>query len=261
MSLRNYKNIFIKLLLTDLFISKKTFIDKIIDSSIWTGSVVAVSGYIMPYLGTGQEYGVLIAVGAIVGVSGFERTSQVAEFISDLESNRLIDYHLSLPIPNWLLFIKTGLSYSLNSLLLAINSSIICSVVLWNQLAFSNISIAKYVLALFSISLFFGFFTLLMISMTKDVLTSDNTFMRFTYPLWVLGGFQFSWSVLYKFSPTLAIINLMNPYIYATEILRGILLGQENFIPFWYCIGTLTLFTIIAGAISIYKIKRRLDYV
>lgn len=261
MSFLMYKKIFINLFLADLAIFRKTFVDKIINSSIWTSSVVAISAYIMPYLGTGQEYGPLIAAGTIVSVGGFECFPQMAQFISDLHGDKVIDYHLSLPIPNWLLFVRMGFYYALNSLLLGVNSSIVCSIVLWNQLDFANISIVKYFTALIFINLFFGFFTLFMISVTKDILKLDNAFMRFAYPLWFLGGFQFSWCVLYKFSPVLATINLINPYIYATEALRGVVLGQENFIPFWYCIAGLATLTVIAGTVGICKIKKRLDYV
>lgn len=261
MSFLRYKNIFINLFIADLSIFKKTFVDKMINSSIWVSSVVAISAYIMPYLGTGESYGPLIAAGTIVSVGGFECFPQMAQFISDLHGDKIIDYHLSLPIPNWLLFVRMGFYYALNSLLLMVNGSIVCSIVLWNQLDFANISLLKYILAMFSVSLFFGFFTLFMISVTKDILKLDNAFMRFAYPLWFLGGFQFPWSVLYKASPTLAKMNLINPYVYGTEVIRGVVMGPENFLPFWNCIGALFVLTIIAGAIGIYKIKKRLEYV
>ena len=132
---------------------------------------------------------------------------------------------------------------------------------LWNQIIFSEINFLKLIVAFLSIGLFFGFFTLFMISITKDILKLDNAFMRFSYPLWFLGGFQFSWAVLYEYSPTLAKINLINPYIYATEAMRGIIIGPQGFLPFWYCIGALFCLTVVAGSIGIIKIKKRLDYV
>ena len=89
----------------------------------------------------------------------------------------------------------------------------------------------------------------------------ENAFMRIVYPLWFLGGFQFSWKVLHDCSPTLATLNLLNPYVYSMESMRAAALGQHDYLPFWYCIGALVLFTIMFASWGIIRLKKRLDFI
>jgi ABC-type polysaccharide/polyol phosphate export permease len=85
--------------------------------------------------------------------------------------------------------------------------------------------------------------------------------MRFIFPLWYLGGFQFSWKIFYKVSPSFAYLNLANPMTYVMEAMRGAILGQEDYIAFWYCMLALLFFSTICWFFALKKLKNRLDFV
>ena len=85
--------------------------------------------------------------------------------------------------------------------------------------------------------------------------------MRFVYPLWFLGGFQYSWQVLYDFSPLFAYVSLLNPVLYVMEGTRAAILGQEGSLNFWLCILMLIFFTLLCGWHALKQLKRQLDYI
>lgn len=261
MSLFRYGPIFWQLLKTELVVFKSSFFDKLLNSFIWTGTTVAITSYVLPSFGLSIEYGTLLAAGVVVSSAGFEIYPSVANFIADLEGERHIAYHLTLPIPGWLLCVKQAMMSTLNALIMGVFTLISSKLILFNRFSFNAVSYGKLLVIFLGYSLFFSFFTLWIVSIVKSMYTMENTFMRVIYPLWILGGFQFTWYALYSCSSTLGYLVLCNPYIYAIEAMRAALLGQQNFLPFWICILLLTSFTALFGWLGIVKLKRRLDFI
>ena len=85
--------------------------------------------------------------------------------------------------------------------------------------------------------------------------------MRLMFPLWFLGGFQFSWKALYNLNHYIGYLGLISPYTYAHEAARVAVLGQHDFLPFWFCIGVLVIGSITFGVLGYLGIKRSLDLV
>jgi ABC-type polysaccharide/polyol phosphate export permease len=85
--------------------------------------------------------------------------------------------------------------------------------------------------------------------------------MRFVFPLWYLGAFQFSWAILYRIFPLGGILNLINPMVYVQESMRSALLGAEGYLPFWVSAGMLFFFIILFLWWGIVRLKKRLDFV
>ncbi len=104
-------------------------------------------------------------------------------------------------------------------------------------------------------------FALMVGSFVKNMSTIGSVWMRFIYPIWFLGGFQFSWTVLFKTSPKLAYLNLINPMTYIMEAIRGAILGQEGYLPFWPCTSMVILFAFACAWYGIVRLKKRLDFV
>lgn len=261
MVLFRYTRIFIELLKTDLFLLRKTIINKFINSCIWVSTVVAVTNYLMPYFGLSQTYGTFMAIGTVVSCSGFEVYPQLANFVADLEGNKTITYYLTIPIPNWLLLVERACFSAINSFLISTFGFLTCKLVLGSGLDLGVIHYPKLLLSCIIISFLFGFFALWLVTFTKDMMNLENAFMRIVYPMWFLGGFQFTWAVLYSFSPTIALINLLNPYTYAMEGMRAAALGQTGYLPFGYCMLALVEFVIIFAWWSIIRLKKRLDFI
>jgi len=131
---------------------------------------------------------------------------------------------------------------------------------LWNQFSLEHFSFVKFYFLLLVASLFLGFFSIFIVSITKDMYSGlDNIWTRILFPMWFLGGFQFTWKTVYHISPPLAYINLLNPLTYALEGGRAAALDPAQSLPYWLCIGALMLFTILFGYLGIQNLKKRLD--
>jgi ABC-type multidrug transport system permease subunit len=256
-----YKNIFWQLLKTDLIILKKTLLDKVFNSTIWVSTTIIVSDKLLPLFGMSNEFAPLIALGSVASCSGFELFPKLAATISDFEGDRHISYKFTLPIPNWLLFIEMSCEFVVNSLIIMTTAFTVTKILLWSRIVFFDINFLQLLLSSFFISIFFSFFTFWVISLTKSMLVMDNVFMRFIYPLWFLGGYQFTWKSLHKVSPICAYLNLLNPYTCSIESIRAAVLGSQGYLSFWFCSGALIFLSIIFGFWGILRLKRRLDFV
>ena len=108
-------------------------------------------------------------------------------------------------------------------------------------------------------ALFSGFFSLYLIGITKSIMQIEDIWNRIIHPLFCLGGFNFTFKVMFTASPFMAYINLLNPLMYMFEGMRGATLDPSMSIPFWICVTVLLLFSLPMGYIGIYLLKKRLD--
>lgn len=260
-SLSFYWTIFKQLVAEELVVFKEVFFDKIVNLAIWVSIVAGIFGYIMPEFGLAADYGSFQLASLIASAGLFEIFPSVMTLLSDIEGDRVISYQLTLPLPSWMILMKKATYYAINSLTLAICVTPIGKLVLWNQFDVTKIRIIPFILMLIVVSIFYGTFTLWLTARAKNMAAIGNVWMRFLFPMWFLGGFQFSWAVLYKISPTLAYINLINPMTYVMEGTRAALLGQQEFISVWICILALGIFSILSGWYATIKLKQRLDFV
>ncbi|MCK4517647.1 ABC transporter permease [Candidatus Babeliales bacterium] len=261
LQIKSYLRIFWQLLKTDLQIFKQASIDETINSIITAVCTVVVFSYVFSHLGMDEHFGVFIAVGVIVSAIFWSSWTTSTVFIADLEGNRTITYFLTLPVPNYLILIKQIVSYAIKSALTGATILPVIKLLLWNQLSFANFSLIKFVLVFALTSLFIGSLSLLITSFIKSVENLSNVSMRFLFPMWFFGGANYSWEILYKISPKLAIITLINPLLYAMEGMRVAVLGQQGYINFWICLPSLIGFTFLFGWWGIARLKKRLDFV
>ncbi len=250
-----------QLVIADLTILKQTFFDKYINLIIWVTLQSIVMGYVMPFFGLSNNFGAF-QFGAIIAATGiFELFRNVIELVADLEGDRIINYSLLLPIPSWLAIISKAIYYFIQYFILALLIFPAGKILLWNQLDLTQIFYGKLLLSMAFQSLFYACFILWATSITASISKSANIWSRFIYPMWYMGGFQFSWMALYKTIPNLAIINLLNPITYITEAARTAILGQEGYINFWLCLLAITFFSAVCLMIGIKNLQKRLDFV
>lgn len=247
--------------MVDLKLFREIIWNKVIDLFIWVACTLLIMGYVMPLLGLVADYGVFQLAGLVASAGLFEVFPSVMNLVSDFEGDRLISYQLILPVPSLLIFIKIITNYALNAIILGLCVVPMGKLVLWNQFDLTQINIVQFALMLIMSGIFYGVFILWITSLCKNVSKVGNVWMRFIFPIWFLGGFQFSWSVLYTLIPMLAYINLLNPMTYIMEGTRAALLGQTGYISVWFCIAALSMFIMIFSWIAIIRLKKRLDYV
>lgn len=251
---------FWQLMVRSFIVYKPHFVDKIINAVIWTSLNVIVVGFIMPTVGL-HNFGPFILVTTAASNGFFAATNQIGGLVSEIigESSNL-EYELSLPMPQWLAFAKYGFEYAYQGFITSLMITPIGMILLWNQFNFNHFHVIKFHFILLIICLFSGFFSLWMSSITKDIFHGlENLWLRIIFPLWFLGGFQFSWKGLYSISPTFAYINLLNPLTYVLEGGRAAALDPALSLPYWNCLIALIGFTTLFGYFGITNLKKRLD--
>jgi len=255
-----YFNVYKDLIRTDILIARQTFLDKFIDLTIWVVLTVGVTGYIMPYFGL-SNFGVFQLGGIIAATGLFELYSNAVDLVGDFEGDRVINYYLTLPIPSWLVILAKASYYFILYLTLAIIMLPIGKICLWNQLDLTTINYGKLLLALIFQSMFYSCFVLWAASTIENMARLGNIWARYIFPMWFMGGFQFSWLALFSIMPAIAYLTLINPMMYITEAVRTSILGQAEYLNFWMCLAAIALFSALSLYLSMYNLKKRLDFV
>jgi len=261
MTISDRIKIFGWLLWRSLMILRQNIIDKLIDAFVWSTNYILINTYIMPYFGLNEEYGSFIWVGTIVTMAFFESIYGASELVSDFDNEKIIEYSLTLPLPASWIFIKTAISIALDSAVLSIFLLPLGKVLLLTRLDLSNFNIFKFVIIFVLMNIFFGFFALWIASWARDGRNFSYIYRRVVNPVWIFGGYQFTWFVLYKAFPHWGLLLLLNPLTYAFEGLRASILGQAEYINFWMCAGALVAFSLFFAWWALVWMKKRLDYV
>jgi ABC-2 type transport system permease protein len=227
---------------------------------IWIAATLLVTSYLLPSFGLSHNYGTFILASLIGSAGLFEVFPSVVNLITDLEGDNITSFYIILPIPSWLVFVKNMIFYSLNIAAMAIMVLPIGKFLLWNTFSFERFSIIKFVIIFVLMCMFYAAFTIWTASKLMKMEKIQNLWMRFIFPLWYLGCFQYSFDVLKKTSPTLSYVSLLNPIVYIMEGMRTAVLGQPSAINFWVCAGVLSLFVVLTGRSGILSMKKRLDF-
>lgn len=249
------------LILRDFHVFKEDFWGRFIDIAILLFTTVLVFSFFLPSYGLESGYGPFILIGVISGFGFFEVMGKVSTVIADLEGDRTLLYTLTLPIPSWLVFVYMGVSWSLLSSILSLFLFPLGKLVLYSQFDLSKISFIKLPLMFLISNLFFGFFALWLSSVFKKMSRLTHLFVRVINPMYMFGGYMYSWYSVYAFSPAIAYLHLFNPLLYVMEGMRAATLGQMGYLPFWFSFVALSLFTLVIAWDAVRRMKRRLDCV
>ncbi|MFH1643868.1 MAG: hypothetical protein ABIA74_01710, partial [bacterium] len=132
---------------------------------------------------------------------------------------------------------------------------------MWNQIDLMQVNWPKLFLIYIVMSFFIGFFSLFVVSFIKGMKNIGIVTMRILFPLWFLGGSQFSWKFLYSVFPNVAYLTFLNPMIYGMEGVHAATLNANDYLSFWICVGMLILFSFIFAMFGIKRLKKRLDFI
>lgn len=251
---------FWRALKTDLFkYYKKTFLDDIINKITWVSCSLIISTYIWPKVGMSEGFGVFMALGVLVSCSFWDAWGVTAQFVSDIEGDRVIDYYLTLPLSSRLFFIKQITFYALRSMVPSLLMIPISKIILGSRMNFAQFDAGKFIVIFIVTNIFCATLSLLMTSLVKKMSAIDNVSIRFLFPMWFFGGSQFSWMTFHSAAPYFAYINLCNPLLYAMEAMHVAFLGQAGYLPFWPSIFMLLLFSVACGYMGTRRLVRHLD--
>lgn len=254
-------SVVIQLLRRDLLRFKREFFSKLFDTAFLLFTNLVVFGYFMSQYGLTSNYGSFMLISAIASFGFFDTVGKVSSLISDIEGERTISYTLTLPIPSWLTFIYIAIYWAINSALISICLFPLGKLILLQQFDLSAISLPRLIPMFISTNLFYGFFSLWLTSMLKNIADVGILWVRVINPLIMFGAYFYSWYAVCKFSPVVAYIDLLNPLVYVMEGMRAAALGQEGSLSFWICLPLLWVFILGFGWHGIRRLQKRLDCV
>lgn len=259
--IKQYIPVLTALVKTDLQVLLQVMKDRFIDLLIWVTTTILVAAYLLPAFGMNASFGPFLAAGTVTSAALFQVFPAVMQLISDFEGPQTITFYATLPMPTSWVFLRLFISYNINAFILCIIVLPLAKLMLWNMLDLSHANIIKLILMYPLMTMFTGSFTLWVASFVPNVQKIGSAWMRMVYPLWFLGGYQFSWKVVYAVVPLLSYLLLLNPMIYLMEGYRNALLGADNYLPFGLCVVMTILFTIFFMWHAIRRLKRRLDFI
>lgn len=249
------------LLITDFKGFKPVILDKIIDMIIWVSISLWVSAYILPKMGIESDYGTFMLGALIASVGVFETFPTIFALIFDFERNKITHYYATLPLPTWMMFTRLIIYYACTSAFIAFLIIPLSMPILGSAKVLEHINWLQLLAIFVAGHLFYGAFALFIASWVKNSFNVDHMWTRVIYPLWFLGGYQFSWQSLYETAPWFATAGLLNPLLHITEGFRTAITGTDEILPFWISILFIITVTLVISWISIARLKKRLDFI
>jgi ABC-type polysaccharide/polyol phosphate export permease len=261
MKMLNYGKTLQALLLADFVIFKKEYLNKIINVMIVTSTQILVTVHILPYFGLRPDFGLFMLGAWLSSYPLWEGYPMIANLISDISGEKKITYELLLPIPSSIVFLRLIISFALQSIATSILIIPLGKLFLPVQFDFSNVSWIACIVMFFVNSIFIGSFSIFVVSMIRHISSLEAAWQRFIFPLWFLGGFEFSWVAFHAIFPKASYLLLFNPIIYSNEGFRHALLQDESFIPTKICVIVLFLFASFFAIVGFKRLKKRLDFI
>lgn len=254
-------NVIAQLLRRDLQRYKREFVSKLLDTASLLFTILIVFGYLMADYGLGGGYGPFMLVSAVASFGFFDIVGKISNLISDIEGDRTISYTLTLPIPSWLVFVYIAVWWAINSILVTIVIFPMGKLILYNSFDLEKINYLRLALIYISANLFYGFFSLWLTSLLKNMGGLGILWVRVINPILMFGAYFYSWYAAYSASPLFAWLDLINPLVYIMEGMRSAALGPAGSLPFWLCLPVLWMFTFGCGWHAIRRLQNRLDCV
>jgi len=258
---KSYFNLFWQLFKTEMILHKQTIVGSIVDTSVFVATLGLVVTYLFPALGMNRDFGAFYIIGIIASVCCFEIFTTISNFLLDIEGDKAINYFAILPMPSWLIFINQAISYACKTMITSAIVLPLGKLLLWNRMDLSNLSTIKFIIMFLSINLFGGVFGIFIASFVDSMRQIGKVWRRFIFPLWIFGGADFPWKVLHNIYPKLGYLALLNPWLYPMEGIRAAVLGQSEYLPFWFSLVMIMIFSLAFGCLGAIRLKKRLDFV
>lgn len=257
--LLKYGSIVWQMLKADIVAFKPLYQTKIINMSIYVIILLVLSTYLIPGTGGPATLGIFTAVTIGVLPGMMEVYSNAMEFIIDSEGNKVILYQMSLPLPYYFVLLKNVLYYFYINLVVGAVTMPLALFVVSHKINWALFSPTRYFIIFIIASFFFAVFSLFCSSLVGGVRTLSSLWMRFVFPLWFLGGFQFSWLTLHTQNTFASYLALLNPFLFVTEGARAAGLGQEGSLNYLICLAVIIFYTCLCWIIAVRRLRQKLN--
>lgn len=257
-SLVSYSRISGALLKKNLIVLRKNLASRLLDGFLVSATMFLIYSKLFPLLGMPTSMIPPLYLGAIAIFIFFLNFSYAMRTMFDLEYNRLIDYHIILPLPkSWLIATQTVYSIIETSLvtiplfamgLAGIEGFSLSPASLLSFAAIFLLANTFYALFFLGVSYWYSFHWFL-----------QNVWPRRLTIMLNFGASFLLWKQVHAISAPIAYIMLCNPLTYIAEGTRASLIGGSSFISLPVSLVAIIISIGFALLIVSFGIKKRLD--
>lgn len=255
----SYLRVFFALTRRDLRAFFKGMYGRIFDNIIIFSTSILLFVYFMPLLGLASNFALMIFSSCFVIFSFFDCVGFAGLTVMDIEGDRTIVHSIGAPMPSGLILAQIAISWALRMGLLNLLGIVIGKCLLWERLDLTQVYWGKFAVAYVSIYLMWGFFSLWLAALVRNLSNIGTIYVRVANPMFMFGAYMFPWATAYKVAPWIGYVLLLNPMVYANEALRSSIMGPSGFLPFSFALCALWCLTLFFALMSIRLLKRRLD--
>jgi len=255
----NHARTFCALVRRDLYVLRGAFVKSFLDGILILLTQVVITRYFFPYLGMPQELIAPLYIGTVVMMLIHQNFSLSIENLLDLQSERIIEYRLILPItPPWLMA-----SYITRWILrMMVTTSpliILGALLLGPAFPLTNIQPGLFVVIyLLSALLFATYFLASSFAYSYDWFI-NNFWPRRLDPILTFSAFLFPWYRITDVCWWAGVISLANPVTYVAEGCRATLIANTNYLNPLLCIAILSGACIVGAYWLLSSMYKRLD--
>ncbi len=255
----NSLSVFCHLIRRDLIAFKRVFLTKFFDTFLLFFTNVMAFGYLLQQEGAHAGYAAFFVVGAIASFGFVEIVGKVGIQLADMGGDQTIFHTLAMPIRSNMVFYYMGTSWAITSMLLSVLFFPIGKLLVFTEWDITMISWWRLVIMFVTANLFFGFFALWLTSVIKNMTGLNSLWFRYIAPMWMFGGYVYSWQSAYTLNHMVGYISLINPMIYVMEGMRAAALGQAGYLPYWVSVTMLWVFIIACTKHATGRLRKKLD--
>lgn len=249
------------LLVRDLYLLKRGFVDNLIDSSIIVGISFVMYGKLLPSMGSSPAlitptfFGILAVI--LVNLS-YDRAMHDA---IDFDTDKAVLYQVLTPIPTVLLPLKFILSHVLDIMLAAAPVALLGWFVYGPLLVLERGNVALLALVYVLGAAFMS--TILLTVATAKPFTwfAYRTWPFILLPMTTLGCFYYPLAAVEKVLPWVAHIIRWIPTTSIVEGMRGAMISEHAYMPVWECVGRLILYIALCYPLLVRNMNKRFDLV
>jgi hypothetical protein len=258
----NYMRVMRALLHRDLMALRIKLPGLLMDSGILLCIQVLNFGYFYPFLGLPTTYIAPLFIGTgiveFLFQSGFAFSDELIEKIPHKHTT-VMEYHLTLPLPKWLLFTEYLLYFMIEKILITLPLIIGGIYLLRDRFAHATGSFYMFALMYLLVVFFVGLFFMALAFMYEYDWFKDNVWSRRLSWFFNFSAIYLLWHVVNGISPVFGAILLCNPFTHAAEGLRSALLGDPIYLPLSMTVPVLCIANLICIKLLARAIINRLD--
>lgn len=258
--LKDFLNIIFHMVHYHLLIFRKKVTNECINFAIWGSISTFVTGTLLGR-GLSTELATVQFCGVISSIGLWISYDEIFAFITDIENKKRLFYDLSIPLPSIYFFLAKIIFYIIRFSIFTIIMMIVLKLIFYNVISFHSISISKFIIISVVTNLFYGSWIIFISSVIKKSRNLSNLFGRIQFPLWFMGGFQFSWITLYNANKILGIVDLLNPILYINEGFKDAILDISGITSFHFLVIIIFLFSLLLFFVGFKRLQKQLDFI